>query len=134
MELFKNTNYDFFGKKWPFIIASLVLTVAGFGSIIAKGGLKDGIDFKGGALIQVKFASQPEDNKIRQAMLQKIKGEVSVQDLTGNGAVNMVEIGTEAKGQGEQVLNADRNTMQAVLTDTFGKPGSGQLDLNNTSQ
>src|SRR5258708_6458674 len=26
MELFKNTNYDFLGKKWPFIIASLVLT------------------------------------------------------------------------------------------------------------
>ena len=31
MELFKNTNFDFLGKKWPFIIASLVLTVAGFG-------------------------------------------------------------------------------------------------------
>ena len=29
MELFKNTNFDFLGKKWPFIIASLVLTVAG---------------------------------------------------------------------------------------------------------
>ena len=28
MELFKNTNFDFLGKKWPFIIASLVLTVA----------------------------------------------------------------------------------------------------------
>ena len=39
MELFKNTNYDFLGKKWPFIIASLVLTVAGLGSIAAKGGL-----------------------------------------------------------------------------------------------
>ena len=46
MELFKNTNYDFLGKKWPFIIASLVLTVAGFGSIAVKGGLKYGIDFK----------------------------------------------------------------------------------------
>ena len=29
MELFKNTNFDFLGKKWPFIIASLILTVAG---------------------------------------------------------------------------------------------------------
>ena len=29
MELFKNTNFDFLGKKWPFIGASLVLTVAG---------------------------------------------------------------------------------------------------------
>jgi preprotein translocase subunit SecF len=133
MELFKNTNYDFLGKKWPFIIASLVLSVAGVTSIIAKGGLKYGIDFKEGTLIQVKFANPPEDNKIRAAMLQKVKGEVSVQDLSGNGAVNTVEIQTEAKGQGESEMNTNQNVMRAVLTDTFGQPGSGKLDLNNTS-
>ena len=32
MEIFKNTNFDFLGKKWPFIIASLVLTAAGIGT------------------------------------------------------------------------------------------------------
>jgi preprotein translocase subunit SecF len=133
MELFKNTNYDFLGKKWPFIIASLVLSVAGVTSIIAKGGLKYGIDFKEGTLIQVKFANPPEDNKIRAAMLQKVKGEVSVQDLSGNGAVNTVEIQTEAKGQGEREMNANQNIMRSVLTDTFGQPGNGKLDLNNTS-
>ena len=133
MELFKNTNYDFLGKKWPFIIASLVLSVAGLTSIIAKGGLKYGIDFKEGTLIQVKFANPPEDNKIRAAMLQKVKGEVSVQDLSGNGVANTVEIQTEAKGQGEGEMNANQNIMRSVLTDTFGQPGSGKLDLNNTS-
>jgi preprotein translocase subunit SecF len=133
MELFKNTNYDFLGKKWPFIIASLVLSVAGVTSIIAKGGLKYGIDFKEGTLIQVKFANPPEDNKIRAAMLLKVKGEVSVQDLSGNGAVNTVEIQTEAKGQGESEMNTNQNVMRAVLSDTFGQPGSGKLDLNNTS-
>ena len=40
----------------------------------------------------MKFANPPEDNKIRAAMLQKIKTEVSVQDLTGSGAVNEVEV------------------------------------------
>ena len=59
MELFKNTNFDFLGKKWPFIIASLVLTVAGFASIAIQGGLKFGIDFKGGTLMTVKFAEKP---------------------------------------------------------------------------
>ena len=42
MELFKNTNFDFLGKKWPFIIASLVLTAAGLISIAMKGGIKYG--------------------------------------------------------------------------------------------
>ena len=47
MELFKNTNFDFLGKKWTFIGASLVLTVAGLASLAIKGGSKYGIDFKG---------------------------------------------------------------------------------------
>ena len=60
MELFKSTNYDFLGKKWPFIIASVILSVAGIGSIIVRGGLNYGIDFKGGAQVTVRFASTPQ--------------------------------------------------------------------------
>jgi len=134
MELFKNTNYDFLGKKWPFIIASVVLSVAGLTSIALKGGLKYGIDFKEGALMQVKFAYPPPDNKIRQAMLQQVKGEVSVQDLSGGGVSNEVEIATEAKGEGEGVLATNRQDMERVLTAAFGKPDSGKLDLNNASR
>ena len=37
MELFRNTNFDFLGKKWAFIIASLVLTAAGLISLAVKG-------------------------------------------------------------------------------------------------
>jgi len=134
MELFKNTNYDFLGKKWPFIIASLVLSVSGLLSVVLHGGLKYGIEFREGTLIQVKFANPPEDNKIRSAMMQKVKGEVSVQDLSGNGVVNTVEIVREAKDQTENVMNQNQTAMRTMLTDTFGQPGSGKLDLNNTSQ
>jgi len=132
MELFKNTNYDFLGKKWPFIIASLVLTVAGFLSIAMKGGLKYGIDFKGGALMTVKFAYEPPLDKIRSAMKNssQIKGDVSVQNFTGATAQNEVEIGTEL--QEEAQLNINRQAMEDVLKATFGQPGSGKLDLNNT--
>ncbi len=134
MELFKNTNYDFLGKKWPFIIASLVLTVAGFASIAMKGGLKYGIDFKGGALMTVKFAAEPPLEKIRAAMKasQAIHGEVSVQSFTGATASNEVEIGTELAD--EKQLNVNRQAMEQVLAATFGQPNSGKLDLNNTSQ
>ena len=131
MEIFKNTNYDFLGKKWPFIIASLILTVAGLGSIAMKGGLKYGIDFKEGALMTVKFASQPPLERIRNAMSssQKIKGEVTVQNFTGSGAQNEVQIGTEAAEEGQ--LNVNRQDMQDVLNNTFGQPATGKLDLNN---
>ncbi len=129
MELFKNTNFDFLGKKWPFIIASLVLTALGWGSI-AIHGIQYGIDFKGGALMTVKFASEPPVEKIRSAMSHSamIHGDVSVQNITGGGAVNEVEIGTQLAN--ETQLNVNRQAMQDVLTETFGQAG-GKLDLNN---
>src|SRR5215470_11058603 len=134
MELFKDTNYDFLGKKWPFIIASLVLTVAGLGSIAMKGGLKYGIDFKGGALMTVKFAGDPPIEKIRSAMKssKQIQGEVSVQSFTGASAQNEVQIGTEL--QQEAQLNINRQAMEDVLAAAFGQAGGGKLDFNNSSQ
>ena len=134
MELFKNTNYDFLGKKWPFIIASLVLTVAGFASIVMQGGLKFGIDFKGGTLMTVKFAQKPPLEEIRTAFARsgKIKGEVSVQSFTDPQTQNEVEIGTELVN--EKQLAANRQAMEEVLVATFGQPDSGKLDLNSASR
>ena len=134
MELFKNTNFDFLGKKWPFIIASLVLTLAGFASIAMKGGLKYGIDFKGGAQMRVKFSMAPPLDKIRSAMgsSKQIHGEVSVQSFTGVGVENEVEIATELREESE--LNINRQAMQDVLTEAFGDPKSGKLDFNNAGQ
>jgi len=131
MELFKNTNYDFLGWKWPFIGASLVLSVAGLASILIHGGLRYGIDFKEGVLMTVKFTQPPDLEKIRSAMLHsaKIKGDVSVQNLTGSGSANTLEIGTEAPSEAQ--MNLNRQDMADVLYSTFGQPASGRLDFNN---
>jgi len=132
MELFKNTNYDFLGWKWPFIGASLVLSAAGLISIALHGGLRYGIDFKEGVLMTVKFAQAPDLEKVRAAMLHspKIKGDVSVQNLTGSGSQNTVEISTEAPSEAQ--MNLNRQDMSDVLYGTFGQPASGKLDFNNT--
>ena len=126
MELFKNTNFDFLGKKWPFIIASLVLTVAGFASIVMQGGLKFGIDFKGGTLMTVKFAQKPPLEKIRTAFARsgKIKGEVTVQNFTDPQTQNEVEIGTELAN--ERQLAANRQAMEEVLSRDVRPAGQRQ--------
>ena len=129
MELFKNTNYDFLGKKWPFIIASLVLTAAGWASIAIKG-IDWGIDFKGGALMTVKFAYAPPLDKIRSSMSKL--GDVSVQNFTGGTAQNEVAIGTELKE--ERQLNLNRQEMADILATTFAQPNSGKLDFNNAGE
>ena len=129
MELFKNTNYDFLGKKWPFIIASLILTAAGWTSIAVKG-IDWGIDFKGGALMTVKFAYPPPLDKIRTSMSKL--GEVSVQNFTGGTAQNEVAIGTELKE--ERQLNLNREEMGTILASTFGQPNAGKPDFNNVGE
>ena len=129
MELFKNTNFPFLRYKWPFIGASIVLSMAGLISIVLHGGLRYGIDFKGGAQMTVRFASPPPLDKIRSALSNKIKGDVSVQSFTGS---NEVIIGTELEE--EKQLNVNRQAMVDVLTSTFGQPESGKLDFNNAGQ
>ena len=127
MELFRKTKIDFLGKKWIFIGLSLVLTAAGFVSWIAKGGLKYGIDFTGGANITVKFAGPPPVDKIRSVISAKIPGEISVQEISGQ---NEVVIGTGLKTD-EELQNA-RRIMGETLTANFADL-SGKLDFNNTS-
>ncbi len=131
MEIFKNTNFDFLGKKWKFIGASLVLTVAGIASLIVKGGPSYGIDFRGGALMTVKFQGTPPVEKIRTAVSQRISGDILVQNVSGGGETNTVLIGTELKGEKE--LAAARAAMVDALDANFGQPTSGRLDLNNAS-
>ncbi len=128
MELFKNTNYDFLGKKMPFIVASLILTAAGFVSLAVKGGPKYGIDFKGGALIYVRFNQEPPVDKIRTALQQKISGEISVQQITGKPEVL---IGTEIKD--EKQLNANRQQVVDILQTSFGT-NENKLEFNNAGQ
>jgi len=130
MEIFKNTNFDFLAKKWPFIIASLVLTASGLASLIAKGGPRYGIDFRGGTLMTVKFLGRPPVDQIRSSLSRKIPGEITVQ--TFEAGSNEVAIGTEIKNERE--LDAERRTMADVLQSTFGQPNSGKLDFNNASQ
>ena len=82
MEIFRNTNYDFLGKKWWFIGASVVMMAVGLVSLAVKGGPRYGIDFKGGALMTVKWAGQPPVERIRAALGKKIQGEITVYELT----------------------------------------------------
>jgi preprotein translocase subunit SecF len=125
MELFKNTQIDFLGKQKIFIGLSVLLLAIGIGSWAAKGGLKYGIDFTGGANISVRFASKPPIDRIRASIGAKIPGEISVQEVTGE---NEVIIGLPLKE--DVALQRERQTVVETLTATFGEK-TDRLDLNN---
>ena len=129
MELFKNTNFDFLRYKWPFILASVVLSVAGIGSMLAKGGPRYGIEFKGGMLMTVKFQNTPPIEKVRTSLSAVLANPPSVQTFE-NGS-NEIVIGTE--GADDKTLASNRQLVVDTLAKTFGEPGNGKLDLNNAS-
>jgi len=128
MELFRNTNFDFLGKKWPFIGLSLVLSAAGIASMIMKGGPRYGIDFRGGALVTVRFAQRPPVEKVRGALSGKLP--VEVVEVTQNNQDDI--IGTDVHD--DKALEQARSTIINSLNTTFGHPESGKLDLNNAGK
>ncbi len=129
MELFRETNIDFLGKTKLALAFSVVLLVATIVSLVAKGGPKWGIDFRGGTLVTVKFSHEPPIEQIRSALRSAIQGEVTVQEVTQSGA-NEVIIGTELKSERE--LSNTRQKITEVLAQRFGNTG-GKLDFNNAS-
>ncbi len=127
MQLFQDTNFDFLKWKWPFILASVVLSLAGIVSLIAKGGPRYGIEFKGGMIMTVKFQGTPPIERVRTVLSRALANPPSVETFE-NGS-NEIEIGTE--GADDVTLAKNRQLVLDTLAKTFGQPESGKLDLNN---
>jgi preprotein translocase subunit SecF len=85
MELIRpDTRYNFIGKKKFTIWISMVAILLSLGSIFLHGGLRYGVDFAGGILIQTKFSKAVDISEVRNAlealgskdaMVQKFGGE-----------------------------------------------------------
>ena len=78
---FKNPNYDFIGKRRIAFGISLFFILLGIVSIIVHGGLKYGVDFTGGNLVQIKLEKPYDVGKLRE-ILRKDAGLKSVEIQT----------------------------------------------------
>jgi len=108
MELFKDTCFDFLGWKRPFIAASLLLTVAGLVSLIVKGGPRYGIDFQGGAVMDVRWSETPPVARIRASLAARMPGVsvVEAHDLAGSHELLIsTPLGTQAGMPVPQIEN-----------------------------
>ena len=130
MQLFTNTNIDFLGKKWYFLAFSLVFSVAGILSMLFWHGIPLGVDFKGGTLVYVKFASSPDLDQIRKDMDRSGLKDPKIQRY-GAPASNEVLIALELKETSEAALDQGKNSIIKAL-ETENPATSGKQDLNNT--
>jgi len=82
MQLFKNeTHFDFMGKIKPAMVFSSLLILVGLISITISGGLKYGIDFAGGTLVQLQFKNPPDIEVIRDGLKTIGLGDSTIQEF-----------------------------------------------------
>src|SRR5687768_6145343 len=130
MELFKNANYDFLGKKWIFIAISMALTLIGAISLVSKGGPRYGIDFRGGTVVYVKFQQTPQLDQMRNALRAHGMGDSTIQAY-GPASANEVLISVDQRGRHEEALDTSRAAIIEALRSTFSGDQGQKIDLNN---
>ena len=126
IEFFKEPNIDWMGKAKYFYGLSGILLLAGLISWVHQGGLRYGIDFKGGTNVDVRFAQPPNVDQVRDALKTQGLGNSEIQAISSGGLTasnsNEVLIFVEQKGQGDQAL------------DTSKAPSSDRAERNIRSQ
>jgi preprotein translocase subunit SecF len=136
MEFFHNVNIDWMGKAKYFVSLSLILLAVGWISILRYGGLRYGIDFRGGTLVYVRFSGPAPVNQIRKGLQDAGLANSSIQTISDNvlnsGSQNDVVIGIEKTGQGDEALDAGKQAILDVLHKTFGTAhAAGKQDFNS---
>ncbi|MGB8521800.1 MAG: protein translocase subunit SecF [Candidatus Acidiferrales bacterium] len=136
MEFFRNVNVDWMGKAKYFVSLSLILLAVGWVSILRNGGLRYGIDFRGGTLVYVRFSGPAPVDQIRKGLQAAGLANSSIQSISDNvlngNSQNDVVIGIEKKGEGDEALDASKQTILDVLHATFGTANAaGKQDFNS---
>lgn len=118
MELIKKqTRIDFMGKFKSAMVFSGLLILAGIVSIVMHGGLKYGIDFKGGTLVQLKFPEAPSIDSIRSGLKEIGLADSTIQEF---GSPNDILIRVErSEGKMEEM----GSQIKEALEETKGFKG-----------
>jgi len=136
MDFFRHdVNLDWMGKAKYFFALSLTLLVIGAASWIHNGGLNYGIDFKGGTLVYVRFASTPPVDKLRQGLVQQGLGDSVIQQISDIATpnANEVVIYLPQRGQGNEALDAGKGAILNALHATLGSGEANKQDFNEAS-
>jgi preprotein translocase subunit SecF len=101
--------FHFVERKWWYFLFSALLILPG-AFFLAIGGLKPGIEFKGGTLLEVEFATRPDDSAVKGYFSSHGHDEATIQGITGGG----VEVRTT------EMLPTELAATEAGLKEAFG--------------
>lgn len=144
IQLFKNVNIDWLGKRRFFIFISIGLMLIGMGSALYRhrfhpngtDAFNLGVDFKGGTVITVRFRQPPTAEAIRAAVDKAGVKDAVIQPILDKSGEFLIRLPKQAPVQGkaaENVAGVDvgRSRVQQALN-TFGT--EAVKDLNSEPQ
>jgi preprotein translocase subunit SecF len=79
-------NINFIDKRKAAVAVSVIFIVISIGSLLLKNGPRYGVDFAGGTLIQVKFETPTEIDKIKSGLASMQLKDVTVQSFGETGS------------------------------------------------
>jgi preprotein translocase subunit SecF len=131
IELFKQPNIDWMGKAKYFYALSGFFLLVGIASVVAHGGIRYGLDFKGGTNVDVRFAQPPNIDRLRSGLAAQGLANSEIQGISdiANPNANEVIISLEQKGQGDQALDVSKTQILNALNAIYGT-NSGKPDFN----
>ncbi|HUL34505.1 MAG TPA: protein translocase subunit SecF [Candidatus Eisenbacteria bacterium] len=134
IELFKQPNLDWMGKAKYFFALSGTLLVIGWSAIFFHGGIKYGIDFRGGTNVDVRFANAPNVDQLRSGLRGQGLGNSEIQSISdiANPNSNEVMIFVEQTGSTDQALDEGKAKVLKALNATYGVSAAGKPDFNAT--
>lgn len=109
----KTTNFDFMGKRRIATVVSITLVVVSVGTI-AIAGLNRGLDFTGGALVEVGFLQAADPQEVRQNLEDRGIQETVVQNF---GSETDLLIRVPPQGGVDQSVVGDE--IMSVLRDSY---------------
>jgi preprotein translocase subunit SecF len=133
MEFFHEPKIDWMEIKWYFIALSLALALTGIISMVAHRGLAYGIDFRGGTVVNVKFAQSPSVDSIRKELDRAGLRNATIQQY-GQSSDHALIIGLDLQTTtSSTALDTGKQAVVNGLSDLYGKGPEGKTDFNNAS-
>ena len=136
IEFFKEPNLDWMGKAKYFFALSGLLLVIGWSAIFFHGGIKYGIDFRGGTNVDVRFAKAPNIDQLRNGLRAQGLGNSEIQSISdmADPDSNEVLIFVEQAGQTDQALDEGKTKVLTALNATYNVSSSNKPDFNSAPQ
>jgi len=110
-----DTHFDFVGKRRLGYLVSAILMLLSLVAVLLNGGLRYGVDFAGGAAVQLQFASPVDDEAIKNAFSGMNLPGLAVQRYGEDGRDYLVRFSPPSGMTGESIREGVLSALQSAF-------------------